>query len=90
MVRNVGYSDQSYDLSASKAGKYYVDVQWDQTPHVYSTSAQTIYNGVGTNALTLPAGLSNTLFTDVGCLGVVGGYPVAGTGKCLTSSTANG
>jgi hypothetical protein len=86
---NVGYSDQSYDLSASKAGESYVDVQWDQTPHIYSTSAQTIYNGVGTNALTLPAGLSNKLFTDVGCLGVVGGFPVAGTGSCASSSATN-
>ncbi len=52
-----GFSDQSYMLTASKAGEQYLTLIWDQTPHVYSTSAQTIWNGVGSNNLTLPAGL---------------------------------
>ncbi|MFY9893197.1 MAG: MtrB/PioB family decaheme-associated outer membrane protein [Xanthobacteraceae bacterium] len=52
-----GFSDQSYMLTASKAGEQYLTFIWDQTPHVYSTSAQTIWNGVGSNNLTLPAGL---------------------------------
>ena len=52
-----GFSDQSYMLTASKAGEQYLTFIWDQTPHVYSTSAQTICNGVGSNNLTLPAGL---------------------------------
>ena len=42
--------------------------EWDQTPHVYSTSARTLYNGVGSTRLTLPPGLSNQMFTDAGCL----------------------
>jgi MtrB/PioB family decaheme-associated outer membrane protein len=65
-VRNVGYDDQSYQFDFSKAGRYYLSAGWDQIPHVYSTSAQTIYNGVGTGALTLPAGLSNQLATAAG------------------------
>ena len=52
-----GFSDQSYMLTASKAGEQYLTIIWDQTPHVYGTSAQTIWNGVGSNNLTLPAGL---------------------------------
>src|SRR5208282_6430868 len=52
-----GFSDQSYMLTASKAGEQYLTFIWDQTPHIYSTSAQTPYRGVGTNNLTLPAGL---------------------------------
>jgi MtrB/PioB family decaheme-associated outer membrane protein len=52
-----GFSDQSYMLTASKAGEQYFTFIWDQTPHVYSTSAQTIFNGVGSNNLTVPAGL---------------------------------
>ena len=52
-----GFSDQSYMLTASKAGEQYLTFIWDQTPHIYSTSAQTIFNGVGSNNLTLPAGL---------------------------------
>ncbi len=53
-----GFSDQSYMLTASKAGEQYFTFIWDETPHVYSTSAQTFYQGVGTNNLTLPAGLA--------------------------------
>ena len=67
-AENVGYSDQQYGLEASKAGRHYFGVGWDQLPHVYSTSARTIYNGVGTTRLTLPPGLSNQLFNDAGCL----------------------
>jgi MtrB/PioB family decaheme-associated outer membrane protein len=66
LSRNVGYDDQNYQLYLSKAGTSYLTLGWDQTPHVYSTSAQTIYNGVGSNALTLPAGLSNQLATAAG------------------------
>ena len=65
-AKNIGYSDQRYGLGIEKAGEQYLNLGWDQTPHLYSTSAQTIYNGVGTNALTLPAGLANTLRTDSG------------------------
>jgi MtrB/PioB family decaheme-associated outer membrane protein len=72
--KNVGYRDQRYDLSASKAGEHYLDVQWDETPHDYGTG-HTIYNGIGSNALTLPAGLSNTLFTDSGCVYHAGSQP---------------
>jgi MtrB/PioB family decaheme-associated outer membrane protein len=60
--KNIGYSDQNYYLEASKAGEQYFNFGWDQTPHVYSTSARTLYNGVGTNALTIPAGVRNQLF----------------------------
>jgi MtrB/PioB family decaheme-associated outer membrane protein len=56
-AKNIGYSDQNYYLDMSKAGEHYLNLGWDQTPHIYSTSAQTPYLGVGTNTLTLPAGL---------------------------------
>jgi hypothetical protein len=51
-----GFSDQSYLLDLSKVGEQYLTLQWDQTPHVYSTSAETPYLGVGSNNLTLPPG----------------------------------
>ena len=62
-AKNVGYADQRYDLDASKAGQHYFNFQWDETPHNRGTGL-TLYNGVGSNALTLPAGLSNTLHND--------------------------
>jgi len=68
-ARNVSYNDQNYQLDLSKAGTNYLTLGWDQIPHLYSTSAQTIYNGVGSNALTLPAGLSNQLATAAGGAG---------------------
>ncbi|HEY4932428.1 MAG TPA: MtrB/PioB family outer membrane beta-barrel protein, partial [Terriglobales bacterium] len=50
--KNVGYNDQRYDAYLSKAGEQYFNFMWDQTPHVYSTSASTLFNTNG-NALTL-------------------------------------
>jgi len=49
--KNIGYSDQAYWLDISKAGQFYFNFGWDQTPHVYSTSAVTPYV-VNGNALT--------------------------------------
>ena len=49
---NVGYNDQRYNAYLSKAGEQYFNFRWDQTPHVYSTSASTLFNTSG-NALTL-------------------------------------
>ncbi len=54
-ANNVGYLDQSYLLSASKAGEQYFTATWDQSPHLYSTTAQTPYVGVGGYNLTVPA-----------------------------------
>jgi MtrB/PioB family decaheme-associated outer membrane protein len=65
-AKNAGYSDQSYRLDLSRAGANYLTLGWDQVPHTYSNSAQTIYNGVGTNALTRPAELANQLATAAG------------------------
>jgi MtrB/PioB family decaheme-associated outer membrane protein len=59
--KNVGYSDQSYYLDMSKAGEHYLSLGWDQTPHVYSMSAQTPWVGVGTNWLSLPGSTATTL-----------------------------
>jgi hypothetical protein len=65
-ARNAGYDDQRYLLDLSKAGTNYLSLSWDQTPHVYSDSAQTLYNGVGSGALTLPPGVANQLATAAG------------------------
>jgi MtrB/PioB family decaheme-associated outer membrane protein len=59
--KNIGYEDQSYYLDASKAGQHYFNFDWDQTPNLYSTSAQTIYGGVGSDHLTLDPAVSVAL-----------------------------
>jgi len=51
-AKNVGNNDQNYVVDWSKAGELYGTVIWDQIPHLYSTGAQSIWNGVGTNLLT--------------------------------------
>jgi MtrB/PioB family decaheme-associated outer membrane protein len=84
--KNIGYSDQNYYLEASKAGEQYFNFDWDQTPHVYSTSARTLYNGVGTNALTLPAGVGTSLFNAAGA----GGDPLANADAANVKSIIDG
>ncbi|MCG6206507.1 MtrB/PioB family decaheme-associated outer membrane protein [Rhodopseudomonas sp. HC1] len=49
---NIGNNNQRFIFDATKAGEHYLTVMWDQIPHLYNTSAQSIWNGVGTNNLT--------------------------------------
>jgi MtrB/PioB family decaheme-associated outer membrane protein len=50
---NVGYDNQHYDLSIYEPGRQYFNVGWDQTPHLLSTSAKTLFGGVGSTRLTV-------------------------------------
>ena len=59
--KNIGYTDQAYGFEFSKAGQHYLDINYDQTPHVYSTSAQTPFYGVGGNVLWVPGGVGTAL-----------------------------
>src|SRR5215471_1008747 len=52
-AQNVGRNNQSYLLDIGKAGVAYFEGGYDQTPHLYSTSAVTIWGGSPT-ALTTP------------------------------------
>jgi MtrB/PioB family decaheme-associated outer membrane protein len=85
--KDIGYNNQSFGVEASKAGEQYLNLSWDQTPHLYSTSAQTLYGGVGTNSLVLPPGLANTLFNDAGCIHAAGAQPT-GCGSPITAGNA--
>jgi MtrB/PioB family decaheme-associated outer membrane protein len=69
-ANNIGYSDESYWLYASKAGEHYLSVVWDQTPHVYSTSAQTPFLGAGSTFLT-PASGATAVASPAGLLGLL-------------------
>jgi MtrB/PioB family decaheme-associated outer membrane protein len=53
-AENAGYGDQRYLFNFSQAGWQYFTFMWDQTPHLYSTTAKTLFQGVGTNNLTVP------------------------------------
>jgi MtrB/PioB family decaheme-associated outer membrane protein len=69
--KNVGYKDQRYDTYWSKAGEQYFNFMWDQTPHLYSTSASTLFNTNG-NALTL----ANPLIGHQMFIAGGGGWPI--------------
>ncbi|NJO54269.1 MAG: MtrB/PioB family outer membrane beta-barrel protein [Bacteroidales bacterium] len=56
---NVGNNDQRFIFDWSKAGEHYGTYSWDQIPHLYSASAQSIWSGVGTNFLTTPVWIGN-------------------------------
>jgi MtrB/PioB family decaheme-associated outer membrane protein len=59
--RSVGLNNQSYEFNAAKIGEFYVSVGWDQTPHLLSTSAKTVFGGVGTTSLTVDPALRANL-----------------------------
>ena len=50
--KNIGWDDQSFGVDLAKPGSYYLTFGWDETPHVFSKNAKTLYNGVGSNNLT--------------------------------------
>jgi MtrB/PioB family decaheme-associated outer membrane protein len=56
--KNVGWNDQAFGLDLAKPGQYYLTFGWDETPHVFWQNAKTLYNGVGTNNLTIPVFLT--------------------------------
>ncbi len=61
--RNIALNNQAYTLDASKIGEHYLSLGWDQSPHLLSTSAKTVFGGVGSSFLTvdpaLPLALQN-------------------------------
>ncbi len=59
--RSVGLNNQAYTLDASKIGEHYVSLGWDQTPHLTSTSAKTVFGGVGSTFLTVDPALQALL-----------------------------
>jgi MtrB/PioB family decaheme-associated outer membrane protein len=60
-ARDVGYNNQSYYVTAMKVGEHYFSAGWDQIPHLISTSAKTIYQGVGSTNLTIDNALQANL-----------------------------
>jgi MtrB/PioB family decaheme-associated outer membrane protein len=48
---NVGWNDQSFGLDVSRPGYDYFSFVWDETPHVYTQNAHSVWSGVGTTFL---------------------------------------
>jgi len=49
-----GHDDQDYYLGAGRLGLWQFGFEWDQTPHVYSSTARTLYMQPTDNVFTLP------------------------------------
>jgi MtrB/PioB family decaheme-associated outer membrane protein len=62
---NVGYNNQSYDLSVYEPGRQYFNIGWNQIPHLLSTSAKTVFGGVGSTRLTVDPSLRQNLENNV-------------------------
>lgn len=58
LAENIGRDDQYYRLSIGRLGSFDFTGFFDSIPHLYSTTAKSIWNGVGTNDLTLRGGLT--------------------------------
>jgi len=59
--RSVGLNNQSYEFNAAKIGEQYFWLGWDQIPHLVSTSAKSVFGGVGTTSLTVSPALRANL-----------------------------
>jgi MtrB/PioB family decaheme-associated outer membrane protein len=60
-AKDIGFNNQSYSFDWSKAGEHYLTLEWDQIPHLISTSAKTIFQDVGSTRLTVDDTLQTNL-----------------------------
>jgi MtrB/PioB family decaheme-associated outer membrane protein len=66
-ARNVGLNNQSYNLDAAAIGQGYLTLAWDQTPNLLSTSAKSLFGGVGGTLLTVDPAVRTALQQNVTC-----------------------
>ena len=54
-------NDRNLYLEVMQPGLVYVAVEWDETPHLLSTSSRTLHTGAGTSTLTVDDGVQTAL-----------------------------
>lgn len=54
---NIGRTDQYYQARYGRYGVFDVTAYFDSVPHLYSTTASSLWDGIGTGTLTLRGGL---------------------------------
>ncbi len=57
MGSNVATNAQAYELDVAQPGQDYFTYDWVSTPNLRSNSAMTVFQGVGSNFMTVPNGL---------------------------------
>jgi hypothetical protein len=63
--KNVGTNQQAYEFDISQPGQQYFDYTWSSIPNLRSNTAMTIFNGVGTNHLTVPDSVVQQLYQGI-------------------------
>jgi len=58
LAEDLGRSDQYYQIKLGRYGVFNLTTFFDSIPHVFSTSAKSIWDGAGTGSLTLAGGLT--------------------------------
>ncbi len=58
---NLGLDNRSIRLESGKFHDYKLTVSFNQIPHMLLNESKTLYNGLGTNNLTLPTGFGRSL-----------------------------
>ncbi|MEK6571566.1 MAG: MtrB/PioB family outer membrane beta-barrel protein, partial [Bacteroidota bacterium] len=62
---HVGQKDQNIAAQLGVRGKFKLELEWDQTPHNYTNTARTVFNGSGGGVLTMPVLVRSQLRTLV-------------------------
>ena len=60
---HVGQRDQNVAAQLGVRGKFKLELEWEQTPHNYTNTARTVFNGAGGAVLTMPVLLRSQLRT---------------------------
>ncbi len=63
--KNVGTNQQAYDFDVIQPGQQYFDYTWSSVPNLRSNTAMTIFQGVGTNNLTVPSSVVQQLYHGI-------------------------
>lgn len=58
LAEAVGRTDQYYQVKIGRYGVFDLTAYFDSIPHLYSTEAKSLWDGIGTNTLTLRQGLT--------------------------------
>jgi hypothetical protein len=81
----VGYKDQYYGVQFGRYNDWKLKLFYNETPHVYTTTYKSLYDGTGTNKLTLAGGLK----PNGGAMPVTTGTYKAGDPNYVGSNATN-
>jgi len=81
-AEDIGWNDQAYGLDINNPGTYYLTAGWDETPHVWSRNAKTLYTGIGSDTLLIPDGVRQQLNRSI-----VGGLPTANSNAIIVGNS---